>query len=102
MSPSPSTQSPVTAENGSGDAEDNVDGVPNKPPTSNPLDIDEKDVIAEVGREEVDIDAACKEHSRAMYICDLLIGDIFICQALADCKLQAKTCAARKVRSHFC
>lgn len=43
------------------------------------------------------VDAECEEHSRAMYICDLLIGDIFICQALADCKLQAKACAARKV-----
>ncbi|KAL5964949.1 hypothetical protein TSMEX_007299, partial [Taenia solium] len=100
MSPSPPTQSPVTAENTNGDGEDNVDGVPNKPPLSNSLDIDEEDAIADAGKgereEEVEIDAACEEHSRAMYICDLLIGDIFICQALADCKLQAKTCAARK------
>ncbi|KAL5112780.1 hypothetical protein TcWFU_008665 [Taenia crassiceps] len=100
MSPSLPTQLPVSAKNNNGDAEDSVDGVPNKSPASNSLDIDEVNGTADVGREDgkedVKIDAACEEHSRAMYICDLLIGDIFICQALADCKLQAKTCAARK------
>ncbi|CDS41199.1 conserved hypothetical protein [Echinococcus multilocularis] len=98
--PLPPTQSPVTTENTNCEPEENIVGVTNKPPSSNSLDIDEEDAIAdsggEEGEEDVEIDATREEHSKAMYICDLLIGDIFICQALADCKLQAKACAARE------
>ncbi|VDM18042.1 unnamed protein product [Hydatigera taeniaeformis] len=93
-------QPPVPVGITNGDTGDSIDGVPNKPFTSNSLDIDSEDVTADVDKvedeEQMEIDSACEEHSRTMYICDLLIGDVFICQALADCKLQAKMCAARK------
>uniref|UniRef100_A0A0V0JBM0 DRBM domain-containing protein n=1 Tax=Schistocephalus solidus TaxID=70667 RepID=A0A0V0JBM0_SCHSO len=46
--------------------------------------------------DDVPITAVCEEKSRNMYICDLLIGDVFICQALAGHKHQSKACAARK------
>lgn len=49
--------------------------------------------------EEIPINPACEEQSRNMYICDLIIGDVFICQALSGHKLQAKSCAARNVSS---
>nr|CDS28689.1 conserved hypothetical protein [Hymenolepis microstoma] len=70
---------------------------PTAEPTSqvidNPLDIEE--VILD-DKLHVEVSSACVERSRAMYICDLLIGDVLICQALADCKMQARICSCRK------
>lgn len=60
----------------------------------NPLDIEE---VALDDNVHIKVSPACEECSRAMYICDLLIGDVLICQALADCKMQARICACRKV-----
>lgn len=60
-------------------------------------DAEEVDDCEDEDELEVKINPVCDEHSRAMYICDLLIGDVFICQGLAGNKLQAKSCAARKV-----
>ncbi|KAM7541533.1 hypothetical protein Aperf_G00000038586 [Anoplocephala perfoliata] len=71
--------------------EDSV--VPNSPTTDSFLDVDEITFDDDV---DVKVDSLCEGRSKAMYICDLLIDDILICQALADCKLQAKSCACRK------
>ncbi len=68
-------------------------------PEQEELEIEEdgEDDCADEEPEDVKINPACEEHSKTMYICDLLIGDVLICQALAGHKLQARSCAARKV-----
>ncbi|VDO04688.1 unnamed protein product [Rodentolepis nana] len=70
---------------------------PTAEPTSQVIDnsLDVEEVILD-DKLHVEVSPACEAHSRDMYICDLLIGDVLICQALADCKMQAKICSCRK------
>ncbi|VUZ41870.1 unnamed protein product [Hymenolepis diminuta] len=75
------------------DATEALTAEPTSQVIDNPLDIEE---VALDDNLHIKVSPACEECSRAMYICDLLIGDVLICQALADCKMQARICACRK------
>ncbi|BHF59255.1 hypothetical protein SprV_0100221200 [Sparganum proliferum] len=75
---------------------DTTDANPVETDVVKPMNEVEERTSNENNSEDVPITAVCEEKSRSMYICDLLIGDVFICQALAGHKHQSKACAARK------